>query len=34
MLYVLDMKEKTLLLSQNLIEDKGYGLTIEVNTNV
>ena len=33
MLSVLDMEEKTLPKSQNLIKDKGLGLTIEANTN-
>ena len=33
MLSVLDMEEKTLPQSQNLIKDKGLGLTIEANTN-
>ena len=34
MLAVLDLEEKTLSHSQNLIKDKGLGLTIEANTNV
>ena len=33
MLSVLDLEEKTLPQSQNLIKDKGLGLTIEANTN-
>ena len=33
MLAVLDLEEKTLSQSQNLIKDKGLGLTIETNTN-
>ena len=33
MLSVLNMEEKTLLQSQNLVKDKGFGLTIEANTN-
>ena len=33
MLAVLDLEEKTLPQSQNLIKDKGLGLTIEANTN-
>ena len=33
MLSVLDLEEKTLQQSQNLIKDKGLGLTIEANTN-
>ena len=33
MLSVLDLEEKTLPQSQNLINDKGLGLTIEANTN-
>ena len=33
MLSVLDLEEKTIPQSQNLIKDKGLGLTIECNTN-
>ena len=33
MLSVLDLEEKTIPQSQNLIKDKGLGLTIEANTN-
>ena len=33
MLAVLDLEERTLPKSQNLIKDKGLGLTIEANTN-
>ena len=33
MLSVLDLEEKTMPQSQNLISDKGLGLTIEANTN-
>ena len=33
MLSVLDLEEKTIPKSQNLIKDKGLGLTIETNTN-
>ena len=33
MLAVLDLEEKTLPQSQNLVKDKGLGLTIEANTN-
>ena len=33
MISVLDLEEKTRPKSQNLIKDKGLGLTIELNTN-